>query len=129
MTSVLYSYQILNKFFSILVHMTKETKQSSKTYIVKPILYSEQNIVNTNLCAVLSSGKKAHHWKCIDMIVRLWVVNLKLTGKLVRFLAYLVDPHHKYWVQILFEGGFIFLCTFSTNFDIGISWLSSVLKF
>ena len=55
-------------------------------------------------CAVLSSGKKAHHWKCIDMIVRLWVVNLKLTGKLVRFLAYLVDPHPKHWVQILFEG-------------------------
>ena len=55
-------------------------------------------------CAVLSSGKKAHHWKCIDMIVRLWVVNLKLTGKLVRFLAYLVDPHLKHWVQILFEG-------------------------
>ena len=62
-------------------------------------------------CAVLTSGKKAHHWKCIDMIVRLWVVNLKLTGKLVRFLAYLVDPHHKHWVQILFEGGFLFLCT------------------
>ena len=85
----------------------KRNKTSSKTYTVKPILNFEPNIVKTNLCAVLSSGKKAHHWKCIDMIVRLWVVNLKLTGKLVRFLAYLVDPHHKNWVQILFEGGFI----------------------
>ena len=71
-------------------------------------LLFEQNIVEMKHCAVLSSGKKAHHWKCIDMIVRLWVVNLKLTGKLVRFLAYLVDPHHKYWVQIFFKGGFRF---------------------
>ena len=67
----------------------------------------QPNFVKIKHCAVLSSGKKAHHWKCIDMIVRLWVVNLKLTGKLVRFLAYLVDPHHKYWVQIFFKGGFI----------------------
>ena len=102
----------------------KKIKYSPKTFTASiPISNSEQNLVKTNLCAVLSSGKKAHHWKCIDMIVRLWVVNLKLTGKLVRFLAYLVDPHHKNWVKILFKGGFLFLCTcIFTRFFYQIVW-------
>ena len=88
--------------FIVILHAQKSVAR------LCPELLVEQNIVKMKYCAVLSSGKKAHHWKCIDMIVRLWVVNLKLTGKLVRFLAYLVDPHHKHWVQIFFDGGFLF---------------------